>query len=351
MTDHGGDFFSQTFSPALSPAQAEESSKGDRFAGLAFCGGRLDRFSEKRDDADAMRKLEADPRAICVVIGRETVAFFDGSPIFPLSERARFGPIVEKVLLGVAPGGVPAYALQLDDVAVEAIGEKDPAVSWDHRRLSIRARPDLELRDLRSIAVAAALPASIIALLAQAKALLAWHARHRYCANCGAASFPAAAGWRRDCSECGAQHFPRTDPVVIMLAIAPDGERCLLGRQPRFPKGMHSALAGFVEPGETLEEAVRRELFEEAGLRCGGVAYLGSQPWPFPMNLMIGCLARATSDALHVDRAELEEARWFSRAEALLLLEGRHPDGLSAPQPLAIAHWLLRSWAVDGACP
>lgn len=342
MTRHGGDF-----SAASPPAP----SRPDRFAGLVFSGGDLDRLSEKRDDAAVLAGLESHPRALCVALGREMIAFAGDSPLFPFAERDSFGPARETALLGVEASGAPVFALHLDDAAVEAVGEKDPAVSWDNRRLALKARPELAMRDLRSIAVAGALDARVTARLAQAKALMAWHARHRFCANCGQPSRLAAAGWRRDCPACAAQHFPRTDPVVIMLAIAPDGERCLLGRQARFPKGMHSALAGFVEPGETLEEAVRRELYEEAGLRCGAVAYLGSQPWPFPMNLMIGCLAAATDDALAIDRKELEEARWFSREEARALIAGRHPDGLSAPQPLAIAHWLLKSWAVDGAAP
>ena len=128
-------------------------------------------------------------------------------------------------------------------------------------------------------------------MLAVAKALMHWHARHRFCANCGALSDVAAAGWRRDCPVCKATHFPRTDPVVIMLAIA--GERCLLGRQPRFAKGQWSCLAGYIEPGETIEEAVRRELMEEAAVKVGEVSYWATQPWPFPSSLMIGCFAKA----------------------------------------------------------
>lgn len=344
MIDHGGDFFGGDSAQPL-------PVRDDRFAGLAFSGGRLDRLSEKRDDAALIGRLQADPRALCVVVGREMIAFDADSPLHLFAERALFGLARETLFLGLAPDGTPVFALHLDDEAVEAVGEKDPAALWDDRRLALKARPELAMRDLRSIAVAATLPGETVALLAQAKALTAWHARHRFCSSCGAPSLPAAAGWRRDCPACKAQHFPRTDPVVIMLAIAPDGERCLLGRQSRFPKGMHSALAGFVEPGETLEEAVRRELFEEAGVRCDKVAYLGSQPWPFPMNLMIGCLARACSDALEIDRSELEEARWFSRDEARALLAGAHPDGLKAPHPVAVAHWLLRSWALEGARP
>ena len=151
------------------------------------------------------------------------------------------------------------------------------------------------------------------------------------------------AGWRRDCPVCKAIYFPRTDPVVIMLAV--NGAACLLGRQPRFPKGMYSALAGFVEPGETIEAAVRREVREEAGVSCRAVQYFASQPWPFPASLMIGCFAEAESRSLEVDRVELEDARWFSRDEAIALIEGRHPDGLAAPNPMAIAHHLLKRWA------
>ena len=142
---------------------------------------------------------------------------------------------------------------------------------------------------------------------------------------------------------CKALHFPRTDPVVIMLAV--DGDACLLGRQPRFPKGMYSALAGFLEPGETIEASVRREIKEETGVICGAIQYFASQPWPFPASLMIGCFAQAESRSLEIDRLELEDARWFSREEARALIERRHPDGLSAPTPMAIAHHLLKRWA------
>jgi NAD+ diphosphatase len=181
--------------------------------------------------------------------------------------------------------------------------------------------------------------------LAEAKALLGWHARHRFCANCGASTNMGEAGWRRDCPECKAQHFPRTDPVVIMLAI--DGERCLLGRQARFGTGMWSCLAGFVEPGETIEEAVRRETSEEAGIICGEVNYFATQPWPFPMSLMIGCHAKALSSEIKVDTTELEDAQWFSRKDAAAMLLRQHSDGFSTPPPVAIAYHIIRAW-VEG---
>jgi NAD+ diphosphatase len=184
--------------------------------------------------------------------------------------------------------------------------------------------------------------------LAEAKAMLAWHARHRFCANCGAPTDPIEGGWKRECPACKAEHFPRTDPVVIMLAV--EGERCLLGRSARFASAMWSCLAGFVEPGENIEEAVRREVHEEAGIACGRVAYFASQPWPFPMSLMIGAHAEALTTDIKVDRAELEGARWFERDEVALMLLRRHPDGLGTPPPVAIAHHIIRAWVEGDAC-
>jgi NAD+ diphosphatase len=153
------------------------------------------------------------------------------------------------------------------------------------------------------------------------------------------------AGWKRDCPNCKVEHFPRTDPVVIMLAS--DGERCLLGRSPRFVPTMWSCLAGFVEPGEAIEDAVRRETREEAGITCGRVSYFASQPWPFPTTLMIGCHAEALSRDIVVDREELEDARWFEKPEVESMLLRKHPQGLTTPPPVAIAHHLIRAW-VEG---
>ena len=233
----------------------------------------------------------------------------------------------------------------LADEAVEQVADRSDGF-LDRRTLIVPGRDDLELVDLRTIATQGLVSPTALAILGQAKAILHWRARHGRCANCGAPTRIAAAGWRRECHACQAQHFPRTDPVVIMLAV--DGERCLLGRQARFPKGMVSCLAGFVEPGETIEEAVRREIHEEAGIVCGEVAYVASQPWPFPSSLMIGCLARATSRAIAIDRNELEDARWFDRAEVVAMLGGRHPEGLWPPNPMAIAHHIMRYWAEGG---
>ena len=201
------------------------------------------------------------------------------------------------------------------------------------------------MTDLRSIAVHGLASAEHLPPIAEAKALLNWHARHRFCANCGESTQATQAGWRRNCPKCKAEHFPRTDPVAIMLAV--DGEHCLLGRSPRFVPTMWSCLAGFIEPGESIEDAVRRETHEEAGITCGRVVYFHSQPWPFPSSLMIGCHAQALTHDIVVDRRELEDARWFSKSEIETMLLRRHPEGLTTPPPVAVAHHIIRAWLED----
>ena len=196
--------------------------------------------------------------------------------------------------------------------------------------------------DIRSVAMQGLLPDGELGALAQGRSMLYWHATHRFCSRCGHESTPVQGGYRRDCSHCGAQHFPRTDPVSIMLIV--NGENCLLGRSGRFAAPMYSTLAGFIEPGETIEDAVRRETMEEAGITVGKVTYLASQPWPFPASLMIGCYGKALSEDIVIDREELMDARWFSRDEVRIMLSGEHPDGLVVPQRFSIAHQLIWSW-------
>ena len=179
-------------------------------------------------------------------------------------------------------------------------------------------------------------------LFASALSLSWWHSRHRFCANCGAATDIARGGWGRECPSCSAPHFPRVDPVVIMLAEH-DG-RLLLGRQPQYPPGRYSALAGFVEPGESLEAAVARELHEEAGIAVADVTYVASQPWPFPSSLMVGCHARALADHLTIDTTELDDARWFSREEVAAALAGEEGAAFLPPPRFAIARTLLEHW-------
>ena len=314
--------------------------------GLGYAVDWVDRGSYWREDPVQVARLHARAKRARLLIARDMPVLRNGetelNSLLPMSEIEALGGAQVEALLGLAPNGAPIFAALLPDAAVEMRSDASDGF-LDRRVLVVPGREDLKLIDLRSIAMGGLLPPDQTAMLAAAKALMHWHARHRFCSNCGAPTEVAVAGWRRDCPVCKAIHFPRTDPVVIMLAV--DGDACLLGRQPRFPKGMYSALAGFVEPGETIEAAVRREIREEAAVTCRAVRYFASQPWPFPASLMIGCFAQAESRSLEVDRVELEDARWFGRDETVALIERRHPDGLTAPTPMAIAHHLLKRWA------
>ena len=317
----------------------------DRNFGFRFHGNPLDRGSDRREDAAFLAALRARRDARTLLIARDMPILARGEPprepMFPLEAIAALGGARVEVLLGLERSGAPVFAALLPDDAVQQRADLSDGF-LDRRELFVPGRDDLELIDLRSIAVQGLVSPATLAILGQAKAIAHWHARHGFCPNCGAPTRVAAAGWRRECDACKTQHFPRTDPVVIMLAV--DGERCVLGRQARFPKNMYSALAGFLEPGESIEEAVRREIHEEAGIVCGAVGYVASQPWPFPASLMIGCLAQAKSRELRIDRQELEDARWFEREEVRAMFERRHPEGLLAPHPMAIAHHILRFW-------
>jgi NAD+ diphosphatase len=294
---------------------------------LAYCDSVIDRAAHRRNEGAA---LEGD--AVAYAIAGEHVVLKRGQnisdPVFTLAEARSLAAHREAVFLGLHDGR-PSFAVALDPAAIDAI-------KANHGHLVI---------DLRSIVVQGLVAPEHLPPLAEAKALISWHARHRFCANCGTPTNMSDAGWKRDCPQCHVMHFPRTDPVVIMLAV--DGDRCLLGRQSRFGTGMWSCLAGFVEPGETIEEAVRRETLEEAGIRCGDVQYFATQPWPFPMSLMIGCHARALNSDITVDKTELEDVQWFSRQEAADMLLKRHPRDLSTPPPLAIAYHIIRAW-VEG---
>src|SRR5262245_8713623 len=295
---------------------------------LGYVANPLDRAADRRGDG-SLAALDAKGGAY--LVGGELIVLRKASApeaLFGLTEARALASAGETVFLGLFDGA-PRYGIAIDQSAAEAL--KD--------------RSDFLVVDLRSIAIQGLVPPEHVAALAEAKAMLTWHARHGFCANCGAPTRVSEAGWRRDCPSCKAQHFPRTDPVVIMLAV--NGAHCLLGRQRRFGACMWSCLAGFVEPGETIEQAVRRETLEEAGIPCGHVTYFASQPWPFPMSLMIGCHAQALATEIKVDRSELEDARWFPREEAAAMLTRQHPDGLSTPPPFAIAHHIIRAW-VEG---
>jgi NAD+ diphosphatase len=296
---------------------------------LGYVQSPIERVAERRADPAWLEAAAVDARALVYVVGGEHIVLKTNRGAFeatfsPAEARA-LGTPSELVFLGLM-GGAPRFGLGLDPVAVAAL----------------KGRAELTAIDLRSIAVQGLVGPDHLPLLAEAKALINWHARHRFCANCGAPTQVVQGGWRRDCKACEAQHFPRTDPVVIMLAA--HGDRCVLGRAGRFLPNMWSCLAGYVEPGESIEDAVRREVREEVGIDCGRVRYFGSQPWPFPTSLMIGCYAEARSREIVVDRGELEDARWFDREEAAAMLLRRHPDGLTTPPPMAIAHHIIRAW-------
>jgi NAD+ diphosphatase len=300
---------------------------------LGYVDSLLDRAAARRIDPQFLDDCAA--QEVCgfyLVCGEMVVLKRSGEgydPMFSAQDASTLAAAPERVFLGLV-GDAGRFGISLPQDIIDTL-------KTDER---------FHVTDLRSIAVQGLVGADHLAPLAEAKALLHWHARRHFCSNCGHATEVVQAGWRRDCTHCKTQHFPRTDPVVIMLAVS--GDRCLLGRQSRFVQGMWSCLAGFVEPGETIEEAARRETLEEAGIRCGKVRYFASQPWPFPSSLMIGCHTEAISHQIVVDRDELEDARWFSRDEAAAMLMRMHPDGLGTPPPVAIAHHIIRAWVERG---
>ena len=295
---------------------------------VTFGGAGLDRAAHLRGDP---------PRE-----GARLLPLWRVKPLFDgvgLSWVAHDAVAGAKVFLGL-DGGAPTYAVDLHgwepDVVPQSVGAfLDP---------SEQAHPDLPgvFAELRARMTRMSPRDAEVA--ATAKALLGWHATHRFCARCGERTEMSDAGWQRRCQACGARHFPRTDPVVIMLIT--HGNSVLIGRSPGWPQGMYSLLAGFVEPGETLEAAVRREVLEEAGIVVGEVGYLASQPWPFPASLMIGCRGEAVSREITLDPVELENARWLSREEAVDVFAGTHPEVLPA-RPGAIARFLMEAWLAD----
>ncbi|MEA2443093.1 MAG: diphosphatase [Thermoleophilales bacterium] len=271
-----------------------------------FAGAALDRAAHRRTDDAWIAARVADPASRAVVIGPEGPWLDGDRPALVPLEAPR-----EPVFLGVAPSGDARFAVAADEGGV---GLRDAAA-----RLS---------------------PADA-GLVAYATAIVNWHRTHRYCARCGTATVMGEAGHVRRCPNCGAVHHPRTDPVVIMLVH--DGDRVLLGRQARWPAGRYSTLAGFVEPGESLEEAVAREVAEEAGVEIGPPRYRSSQPWPFPASLMLGFHAAYAGGTARACDAELEDVRWFDRAEIAAMARGEG-GGLHLPPPEAIARRLIDEW-------
>jgi NAD+ diphosphatase len=293
----------------------------------------LDRAAHLRGDEARLSALEAHPDARAYVVYRDSLVVKREAAgpraLLGLNEARQFGANPGTVFLGLREGA-PVFGMGISPAAVEQLLTRD----------------DAAVSELRGMAMHGIVPASQLSAIAMAKSLVNWHQRHGYCANCGTRTAMKEGGWKRDCPTCKAEHFPRTDPVVIMLVTS--GDKVLLGRQKHFLPGMYSCLAGFVEAAETIEDAVRREIFEESGIRCTDVFYYMTQPWPYPSSLMIGCTARALNEDIVVDRAELEDARWFDRAEATLMIRREHPHGLAGPHPFAIAHHLLGRWVQNG---
>jgi len=295
----------------------------------AFVANVLDRAAHFRTDDTKLMALETHRDARAYVIFRDSlvVAQEAAGPraLLSIDEALKFGANPGTIFLGLRDGAA-MFGMGISDQAAE----------------KLLNRSDVAISELRGMAMQGAIPPDQLSAVAEAKSLVSWHRRHGFCANCGTRTVASQGGWRRDCPSCKAEHFPRTDPVVIMLVTL--GEKCLLGRQKQFPAGMWSCLAGFVEAAETIEDAVQREVLEESGIRCKNVQYYMTQPWPYPSSLMIGCTAQAINSEIVIDRTELEDVRWFDRAEATLMLRREHPGGLSGPHPFAIAHHLVGRW-------
>lgn len=292
----------------------------------AITGHGMDRDDHTRADAARLAAVRADPASRLVVL--EGLVPVIGDNQLTYSGLDTVEADAELVYLGLKDG-VPLF------VPVAREGDIRPAYLQQDIRAAIMG---LKPRDL--------------AIYAGARSLVDWHARHRFCANCGKPTVLSKGGWQRDCMEesggCGAAHFPRTDPVAIML-VEHDGD-LLLGRGARFPERSYSALAGFIEPGESIEEAVSREISEEAGVTVSDVTYVASQPWPFPSQLMIGCHGIANSRELTIDYTEIEDARWFSRPEVEeAIARGREAESFVPPPPQAIAYTLLQWWLEERA--
>lgn len=299
---------------------------------MLYGGLALDRAHLLRRDGATLRQILATP-TLCVVPLWHGRVLVDDRPravrLIGEPAAARRAQAEAEVFLGL-DGESPWLAVDLSALPGDA--EHGPEMDCGGKFLPLRS-------------IAPALPAPEAAMLAYAKGMLHWHSRHRHCGLCGAPTQPESGGHLRRCSRdsCATEHYPRTDPAIIVLVH--DGDRCLLHRQPHWPPGMWSVLAGFVEPGESLEEATAREVFEETGVQVDSVTYLGSQPWPFPSSLMVGFTARYAGGDLRIDPHELEDARWFTRAEVRADFDG---DNKRLPTPDSIARWMMDRWLLEG---
>ncbi|MCT4555297.1 MAG: NAD(+) diphosphatase [Pelagimonas sp.] len=314
---------------------------------VSFGGSGLERAAHLRGDIPALSALMQSDQARTVLLwrGKPLIA---GEGKFDLQRLPLDHPILrhssgEPLLLGIEEQGGAVFAHDISSWAPDDLDQEAMAAFVDQtEQIHPSLTGDQRFRELRSMMTR--LTPRDAELAATARALFCWHDSHRFCARCGTASEIHKAGWERICPSCGAHHFPRTDPVVIMLIT--DGNRTLLGRGTGWPEGMYSCLAGFLEPGETIEAAVRREVFEEAGVKVGAVRYLSSQPWAFPSSLMIGCQGIAKSSEIQLDPEELEDARWVTREQLIASMAGQDTSFFPARKG-SIAHFLLRNWLAD----
>ncbi|MFN3718198.1 MAG: NAD(+) diphosphatase [Rhizobium rhizophilum] len=295
----------------------------------AFSGNMLDRDSEHRDETSLETALKVEGTHILAFSGTQLVLKHDGhvlDPLFAPYELAELQPnFDDAILLGHQASGEPRLAVPVS-VAPEA--------------LAAHYKP----ADPRALFRDALIGDALLGEVAQALSLLRWNADNRFCGRCGGTMETLIGGYKRKCTACAHEIFPRTDPVAIMLVVDEKKDRCLMGRSPRFPAGMYSSLAGFVEPGETIENAVRRETREESGIMVGRVRYHASQPWPMPHQLMIGCYGEATTFDITFDTAELEGCRWFTRDEIGTMLAEGSFDGRTLPIEGTIARRLITDW-------
>ena len=309
---------------------------------VTFGGSGLDRAALHRSDAAKIASFLETGKVLPIWRGKpltylgQSLSWLDaGHPALAHSGDGL-------VFLGLDEG-MPRFAADISAWSPEAGAQGIEAGFLDASQQTHPALPnDMVFAELRAVMTALTPREAELAIMG--KAVLHWHRSHAYCSTCGAKSNPAMAGWQRGCTACGAQHFPRTDPVVIMLVT--QNNKVLLGRSPAWPEGMYSLLAGFVEPGETMEAAVRREVAEETGIKVGDVQYLASQPWPFPASLMLGCAAEAISTEITIDPAELEAALWISREDMVGVMAGEHPL-IKPSRKGAIAHFLITNWLAD----
>ncbi len=314
---------------------------------VTFGGSALNRAAELRGDKGAISAAVAEGSAKTLLLWRgkplvragaldalvrlaadHPLAETEAGPMVLLGQEEDDTRIFARELLDWVPQGLDASGFDsfVDQSEQQHPGLPEDSVFAELRRIMARLSP----RDAE--------------LAATAKAVLGWHQSHRFCARCGAESEMAMSGWQRSCPACGGQHFPRTDPVVIMLITR--GNSVLMGRSHGWPEGMYSLLAGFVEPGETLEAAVRREVVEEAGINVGQVDYLASQPWAFPSSLMFGCRGEALNEEIQIDPEEIDDAMWVRREEMMAVYTGLHPR-MKPSREGSIAHFLLRNWLAD----